>query len=265
MTSPEVIAPPSTPNDTPAISIWMAYAEKLRQTAIDLCACAPASIETAENTSSHPKVLGVLLLCRTLGHLKSVLLLLRERQVIDSRILVRCSLENMLWIAALQADGPGFQKAMIDDEMRHRIMRGQTLLKTGVDLESEAEQKLRQFLRDNKQFAKVGTLNPKSVASDSTIPQAYVFYSDLSADSGHPSITSLSRHYVEEPNDARVIDIEPDPDEREIAGTMHLMCYALLTTLMILDNLLGGTAEASNIQTLASDYVSILRMMSEAP
>ena len=246
---------PNKSEITPEASAWVAYASKLRQTA--LAVCTTESIEAVENTASHPKVLGLLLLSRTLGHLKSILLLLSERRVVDARILVRCSLENLFWVAALMADGPRFEKAMIDDDMRHRRMRGENLLRVG--LESEAEEMLRQFLRDTKQFADAKTLSPKGVAHGTDVSQAYLFYSDLSADSGHPSITSLNRHYIIEPDNARVIDVEPDAEDREIAETMHLICYALLTTVMVVDNLLGSTGVGPEIQLRATEYMTLLK------
>jgi hypothetical protein len=246
---------------TPIVAAWMAFADKLGQAAFDICGT--ASIPPEENSNSHPKVLGLLLLSRTVVHLRSALLLLRERQIVDARILARCCIENQFWVAGLIADGPGFQQAMIDDEMRHRRMRGENLLRMGVALEDEAERKLRQFLHDTKQWAEAKTLNPKAVAAGTTISQAYTFYSELSADSGHPSISSLNRHYKVEPDNARLIDVAPAADVDEIAETYHLLCYGMLGTIVGVNQLLGGTPAGTGLPALADEYRALMKAMSD--
>jgi len=50
--------------------------------------------------------------------------------------------------------------------------------------------------RSGAQRPKAKLLNPKEALKDSVMRRSYLFYSQLSSDAAHPSITALKRHML---------------------------------------------------------------------
>ena len=110
------------------------------------------------------KVLALTLLARTTSNLKSTLLLLDNRRVIEARVITRCCLENSFWVGCLIEDGVKFTREMLGDEMHHRLKRGQSLFASALPLGDEVELRLREWMRTHaKQFESARRLNPKDV------------------------------------------------------------------------------------------------------
>jgi hypothetical protein len=100
------------------IQAWTALAEKLRRTGHDIFAT--AKVMVTEKGFADEKVLALTLLARTLSNLKTTLLLLREKQIVEARTITRCCYENLYWVIALAEEGAAFVRKMQHDEMTHR-------------------------------------------------------------------------------------------------------------------------------------------------
>ena len=126
----------------------------------------------------------------------------------EAKVIGRCCFENWYWIGALAKEGDKFRTSMVQHEMKHKRMRAQTVFATTGGMKGEAGDKLRQWMRDHKQYENSPTLDPKAVC-DRAENESYMFYQHLSWDS-HPSIETLNRYYVP-PNSDGVpgIDINP--------------------------------------------------------
>jgi hypothetical protein len=98
--------------DVPA---WTALAQKLRRVGLEIFAT--TNVPVTEKGFADEKVLALTLLARTLSNLKSTLLLLKERQVIEARTITRCCYENMYWVIGLAEEGRAFARKMEQDDI----------------------------------------------------------------------------------------------------------------------------------------------------
>jgi len=239
------------------IPTWDALANKLRTCGLDIFATATVSI--THKGFADEKVLALALLARTLSNLKGTLSLLRDRQIVEARTITRCCFENAYWVVGLAEEGEAFVRRMRDDEMSRRRHRGQFMFDTDVELPPDVEERLRNYLRGvNKSFANAKTLNPQQVAALSDIGRSYVFYGQLSADAAHPSMTSLNRYIVPHSADeVGGIDVNPAVKDAEIENTLELLCLAVMSVLVAVNQMLGGTPGGGILNTLADEYMKL--------
>jgi hypothetical protein len=237
---------------------WTTLAEKLDKTSLDIFATANVQI-TAKGYTDE-KVLALTLLARTRSNLKGTLLLLREKRIVEARTIARCCYENMYWVVGLIEEGEAFVRRMEHDEMSRRKRQGQFLFETGIPLETEVEDRLREWLRNaNKRFANATMLNPKQVAALHDIGRSYVFYGQLSSDAAHPSVTALNRYVVQRApdDDEGGIDVEPIIKEEEIEETLELLCQAVMGVCIGVNQILGGTPGGKALNGLADEYTAL--------
>ena len=69
-----------------------AYASRLLGVAIDVVAA--AQVELSTDWAREPKIIGLALLCRSISNFRAALVLVRENNVLEARILNRCIYEN---------------------------------------------------------------------------------------------------------------------------------------------------------------------------
>jgi hypothetical protein len=245
------------------IPSWTALAQKVRRAGLEIFAT--ASVPVTEKRLADEKVLALTLLARTLSNLKSTLLLLRERQVVEARTITRCCYENMYWVVGLAEEGQAFARKMGQDDMHHRRERGQFIFDRQIALESNIEQRLREWLRNvnetgakKKESTGPKALNPSKVAELSDIGRSYVFYSQLSSDSGHPSVTALGRYVIPHTTEeVGGIDVDPVVSDKEIEQTLELLCQATIGVCIGVNQMLGGTDGGSVLNEPADEYVAL--------
>jgi hypothetical protein len=236
---------------------WTALSDKLGVVALDIFNTANAPV-TAKGFADE-KVLALTLLARTWSNRRSVMLLLREKHIVEARTIARCCYENLYWIVGLAEEGEAFVLKMRDDEMTHRKQRGQFMFDSGITLEADVEDRLRTWLRTtNRTFANAKMLNPKRVAGLSNIGRSYIFYSQLSSDAAHPSVTALNRYVVPHTADEiGGIDVNPIVNDEEIEETLELLCQAVIGVCFGVNQVLCGTEGSAQLGSLADEYVAL--------
>jgi hypothetical protein len=234
---------------------WFAFGERLVELALSIFG--DAELPITEKGATEPKVLAMALLARTVSNFKGASTLARQGLVVEARILARNCYENLLWIGGLAVRGDAFVKAMYDDECKSRIDRGQSVLAKKA-LNETLDQRLRAQLRlISRRPRRSSTLNAKSVARDGPLEEAYLVYSQLSADSAHPSFSALGRYIVRLEEDGeivRAIDVAPWPKSGEIASTLNWACSALIGACVGVNELLGGTASGHRLSGVFEEY-----------
>lgn len=132
---------------------------------------------------------------------------------------------------------------MLHDTMRHRRMRGQSLFSARVPMPSEAEERLREFMRKSKSFAKSKSLSAGDVAKAvGDIGKLHVLYSVLSADAVHPSVDALSRYVISEEGELSFdgIDFDPAFSESEVLETIEMLCTSALSCAVYTRDIVFG-------------------------
>ena len=198
-----------------------------------------ASIAITEKQFAEPKVLALALLCRTLSHLKGLGAVAKLGLAVEARLLARACYENMFCVGGLVEKGDKFVAVMYDDELRSLRSRGQFVLDKVGPLDghgAEFSDRLRARLDEMKaRRPKAKLLNPKDAAGLSAMEQGYLFYSQLSGDAAHPSITALKRHLLivrENGEHVACLDVQPLERGEEIADTIDIACNAALGVLV---------------------------------
>jgi hypothetical protein len=216
---------------------------------------ATAVVPTTENTRHKEQFTGLTLLARTASNLKGALILLDNRRVVEARVLARCCIENALWMAGLATEGDAFIHEMLSDDAHHRRGRGERLFARRAPLDNETSAKLRARLREiGEAYQNPTQLNPGGVAKrNNTGSQIYIFYEQLSADAAHPSVDALNRYVVKDDE----IEAEPDLDEAEIVETLEYLSMAVLGVCFGVNDLLGGTPSAANLNGLAVRHLEL--------
>lgn len=234
---------------------WKPLANRIIDAGLSIFA--ESEIPITSDGAADLKVLSMTLLARTISNAKAALLLVDANKVVEARILVRCCFENQFWIAGLAKDGQQFRKSMLASEMKKRVSRGTLLFEVGAQMEDEVENRLRAWLRENKNWKSGKTISPKEVATGSVVRKSYVFYEQLSSDSAHPTLDALNRYIVPADKDGiRGIDINPVVQGVELSETMHLLCLATIGVLAGVNELLGGVKTGDSIGRLADEYMA---------
>jgi len=220
------------------IEKWQALTDELIAATVEVLKS--GVVPPANLFYSDPKIIGILLMARTVSHAKGVRELVKKRRILEARILTRNCLENCFWIGGLIDQGKTFVDEMIQDEQKRRVSRGQLLFENQMIFDADAAKKLRDWMKDRKHWKDSKTLNPKVVADGTSFDGAYIFYAELSVDA-HPGLEALRRYLASNDDDAEIL-LEPGINLSEVLDTLHILAFALLTTVVGVDQLLGHGA-----------------------
>jgi hypothetical protein len=218
----------------------------------DIIRCAEGifgtDVRITDRRFADPKFLALALLSRTVSNLKGAMILLDATRIVEARTITRSCLENLYWTVGLAEQGEEFVNQMRDDELSHRKAVGQAIFASQAALEADVENRLREFMRDvgKTNFAKK-TLSPKAVAGiRKDFERTYMFYSQLSSDSAHPSVTALNRYVVSDPNGPG-FDVEPLVKSEEIAETFEYLSMACIGVCVAVNQIIGGNQGLSQL------------------
>jgi len=207
---------------------WLDFAKRLYPVGLDIFQATPVKI--TEQASADIRIIGLMLLARTCSNLKGAIALTEGGFVVEAKVIARCCFENSYWVGALLKEGDKFRTSMVQHEIKHRRMRAQTIFSTTATtggLKSDVGDKLRQWMREHKEYEDSPTLDPKTVCQRGE-NESYMFYQHLSWDA-HPSIETLNRYF--EPPDtsgAPGIDVNPIVRDAEVIEMLNLLCLAVI-------------------------------------
>jgi hypothetical protein len=227
----------------------------------DIVKCAAAIFATAnvpitELGFAEPKFLALTLLARTVSNLKGTRVLLDANRIVEARTIARCCLENLYWMIGLAEKGDAFVSEMREDEHNHRKAIGQAIFDSKPTLEDGIETRLRKFMRNaNKSDIGKETLRPKTVAQiREDFSRTYMFYSQLSFDSGHPSLTALSRYAVADPVNGYGFDTEPVVRPEQVIETYEYLSMACMGVCVGVNQIIGGTEGGKLLNAVAERH-----------
>jgi hypothetical protein len=241
---------------------WLDFAERLHPVGMGIFGTTPVKI--TEQGTADIRIVGLMLLARTLSNLRAAIALTEGGFIVEAKVIARCCFENSYWVGALVKEGDKFRTSMVQHEMRHKRMRAQTIFSTTAtkrSLEGEISDKLRQWMRDHKQYEDSTTLDPKAVCERAE-NESYMFYQHLSWDA-HPSIETLNRYYESpDAHGAPGIDVIPVVRDAEIIEMLNLMCLAVIGVFLGVGELLGQ----DNIPTgkMAAEYTLLTERTEQA-
>ena len=237
---------------------WLDFAKRLRPVGMGIFGA--LSVKITEQGSADIRIVGLMLLARTLSNLRATIALVEGGFIVEAKVIARCCFENSYWVGALVKEGDKFRASMVHHEMKHKRMRAQTIFSTTGGLKDDIGNKLRQWMRDNKQYEDSPTLDPKAVCERAE-NESYMFYQHLSWDA-HPSIETLNRYY--EPPDvdgAPGIDVDPIVRDTEVIEMLNLMCLAVIGVFLGVGDLLGQDNRPTG--AMATEYKTLTERSSQ--
>jgi Family of unknown function (DUF5677) len=226
--------------------------DKLYQTALQIID--QADLKINKHGMTDPNILALALLSRTLSHFRAVILLQRQRMVVEARILTRCCFENLYMVGGLQSEGHQFAQRMMNDDQAGRKGRIRFAMETETIFESFSPEMREAMRQRHEQFlaaAKVGFLRPSDASAVGPYKDTYIAYSQFSGDAAHPTITALSRHWSIE-NEA-ILDVEPEAKEDELDHTLDFACIAILGIMVAVNEMIGFRAAGKALPDLSDE------------
>lgn len=244
-----------------SLAQWTVLADKLLRLGYEIAGSAGPEVRRNDDHGGDIRLMAVTLIARSLSNMRGTLVMVREKRIVEARVLARCILENQFWAAGFAEDPDKFRQAMINHDLNKRGSSGQILFATG-EMPDEIEKKLRQWMRENKGWSQAKSIAPKQVAKDAQVSDAYVFYDLLSSDA-HPTARALNRYVVSEHGEEITdIDLDPEPTADESAETVSLSCYGLVGVLVSACRVLQSDA-SPKVDSLAGEYLEMMRAQVE--
>jgi hypothetical protein len=230
--------------------------EKTVQSAIDIAQ--QCELTATSRGMTEPKILALALLGRTLQNFKGCILLTKAKLAVEARVLARCCYENMFMVGELHTEGVAFADRMIEDDKADRKGRIRFAFENESifrGLSEELQTAVAQGKQSFDEGPRVRLLKPKDISGITEFEPTYLVYSQLSGDAAHPTLSALSRHWGRVTEKTASFAFLPDAKEAELDETLHLACMALLTIMVVVNEMHGyieSGQRASNAQRRTS-------------
>jgi Family of unknown function (DUF5677) len=238
---------------------WKRFAERLRRSGYDLLLAANSKLVVSDKGAGDPNIIAATLLCRSLTHLKAMSLLLTEGLMVEARTIVRNSLENAFWLAAIaEADKRDEAlRRMADAELFSRHQIGQFAMQLRGEHDAEENEALRDLMQQFKGQTGSSGPAPKELAKLGKFRTTYLFYAEYSRDA-HPTLHSLTRYLsrtIEEGEVIKCLDVLP-PARAGDEFTIQHGCQAVLSA-MFAANEIWSAGQAVMLTKLANEYSAL--------
>lgn len=215
-------------------------------------------VEVASEDERELVAIKAALYARALTLCEGALLLIENDRQLDFRVHTRGVIEAVMHLIALDRDA-SFVTKMKDDDYRSR----QTRVKLHLDARDfKGSDEVRQLLED---FRAQGLQGAKSIDASklldgSQFDRLYRTYRDISCDAAHVSITSLDRHYVENPADrSATLIVHPPLEDSEAHMTFAELGISMTIATLILMKAKTKTSLWDEFQALAVRYREVAR------
>jgi hypothetical protein len=198
------------------------------------------------------------LYARALTLCEGALLLIERDRQLDFRIHARGVIEAVMYLIALDRDA-AFVTKMKDADYKSRQSRvGLHLSAKDFNGTADVRKMLEDFLAQGLQGAKA--IQVSALLEGSEFERLYRTYRDISGDAAHVSITSLNRHYVENPADhSAMLMVHPALDEIDLHMTFAELGISMTVATLILMKVKEKTDLWDDFQELLRRYNDVAR------
>jgi len=215
-------------------------------------------VEVASDEERELVAIKAALYARALTLCQGALLLIENDRQLDFRVHTRGVIEAVMYLIALDRDA-AFVTKMKDDDYKSRQSRaGLHLNAKDFNGTADVRQMLEDFLAQGRQGAKA--IQVSALLEGSQFDRLYRTYRDISGDAAHVSITSLNRHYVENPADqSAMLIVHPPLDDIETHVTFAELGISMTIATLILMKVKAKTDLWDEFQALLVRYREVSR------
>lgn len=198
------------------------------------------------------------LYARALTLCEGALLLIENDRQLDFRVHTRGVIEAVMYLIALDRD-PSFVTKMKDDDYKSRQTRaGLHLNARDFNGSTDVRKMLEDFRAQGLQGAKA--IQVAGLLEGSEFERLYRTYRDISGDAAHVSITSLDRHYVEDPAKwSAMLMVHPALDDIDMYVTFAELGISMTIATLILMKVKEKTGLWDEFQMLLRRYQDVAR------
>jgi hypothetical protein len=229
--------------------IWIAWLRNYAKTATRFTVEEPVQVSTEEERELV--AIKAALFARALTLFEGAVLLIENDRQLDFRIQSRGVIEAVMYLIALDRN-PAFISKMKDDDYKSRQSRATLHLKAfnGTD---DDRSLLEEFVALGFQGAKAIQIG--ALLEGSEFERLYRSYRDISGDAAHASLTSLSRHYIENPsNHSALLVVHPTLEDAEIHTTVTELGISMVIATLLVMKVKTKTDLWDEFQTLLQRY-----------
>src|SRR5258708_22705971 len=97
------VRPLAQTNETELKASWLDFARRLRPVGMSIFSASP--IKITEQRAADIRIVGLMLLARTLSNLKATIALAESGFIVEAKVIARCCFENSYWVGALLKEG----------------------------------------------------------------------------------------------------------------------------------------------------------------
>lgn len=193
------------------------------------------------------------LYARALTLFEGALLLIENDRQLDFRIQSRGVIEAAMYLIALDRN-PAFVSKMKDDDYKSRLARASLHLNApDFNVTADVRRMLEEFVAQGPQGAKA--IQVATLLEGSQFDRLYRTYRDISGDAAHVSVSSLNRHYIENPKDrAAMLVIHPALDDVDMHMTATELGISMTIATLILMKIKEKTDLWDDFQALLHRY-----------
>ncbi|ABA05340.1 hypothetical protein Nwi_2083 [Nitrobacter winogradskyi Nb-255] len=158
-----------------------------------------------------------------------------------------------MYLIALDRN-PAFVSKMKDDDYKSRLARASLHLNApDLNVTADVRRMLEDFVAQGSQGAKA--IQVATLLEGSQFDRLYRTYRDISGDAAHVSVTSLNRHYIENPKDQdAILVIHPALDDLDLHMTMTELGISMTIATLILMKIKEKTDLWDEFQSLLHRY-----------
>ena len=236
---------------------WFRFAEKLQAFAGELWNGIDIPLTPAR--SADPKLVACLLFLRMMSNFRAAILLAENGMIAETRTIVRCCVENLIWLGGIHKDNHGFIEKMCKDEVKSRDRRIKMIVGSNLYSDLAAKTGLEEVAASlNETWPKSKLLNAHETAKDGPISEVNLLYSQLSADAAHPSLSALARHIALE-NESEIpgVAIQARHEEHEFMLTLNFACMALLGACVAYREIAESPFFESEMRAINAEFAAL--------
>jgi len=245
----------NNPSRADALAGWPRMAAAMIAVAEALAAVASA------DKRNGPQIIALALLCRSVGHLRAVNLLIEAKQIVEARTIARNLFENLFLAVALKDDGANTVKKLEDDHRFSRSQRGKLI---ADNTKTFSENEIALVKAYMKTLGKGKMLRPSDLAKVSEVKNALSFYAQLSGDSAHPSFDSLERHIEKDAHGGIVgVSFVPVLEPDEPADTVGWACTAMHGILLAIRDVTDASGVDPQMKAVGDAFRDLVKQLSD--
>jgi len=206
---------------------WFDLEDELQNTTAAIIS--GTEVRYTENGLNDPVIYAATLLFRTLSSVRSVFVLASKGLLVESNIIARSCVENVLWLRGLRERGLDF----VQEILKETVNADAALAKLMVDMPEVSLDEESKKLADAQMQARTkGRIQTGEITKTSASNIDYAVFRMISHNFAHPSLRSLDRYIERDPGTgAYTLLVDPEVAPKDLLWAMFIAAGTALSAV----------------------------------